>query len=418
MDAAHGCGWPSSSVIAAVALAFVAVGVPMGLATLDQYGPTGLLFIFIFPAIVLSLTLVGAFVAARVANPVGWLLELSGLAAAVGIFGGTYVNYDHDTAAGLPLVVPLAWLSSWTLLPAIGMLLVYVPMLFPSGRFLGPRWRALGLIGLLGVAGTIASGFTPGPLSSTPWIQNPVGIPGAGDALAVVSTLSNLATPFVFGGAVISVFVRYRRADTVERQQLKWFGLVAGIAVVAFVVSIPNNGPVSDIAWEVGLVTLVLLPVAIGIAILRYRLWDIDRIVSRTIAWADHHGIGGAVRRADRGRAGGAGTGDREQPRRGSLDAGRRRPVPAASPGGPGGRRSPVQSEPLRCRADGRQLRRAPPGRHRSRRDQRRRGRGGRSVARPERCRGLDPITRGGRRMTLLRSRPIRAIPYRDPLRP
>jgi len=271
--------------VAVVALAFVAVGVPMGIATLDQYGPTGLLFIFILPAIVLSLTLVGAFVAARVANPVGWLLELSGLAAAVGIFGGTYVNYDHDLAAGLPLVVPLAWLSSWTLLPAIGMLLVYVPMLFPSGRFLGPRWRALGLIGLLGVAGTIASGFTPGPLSSTPWIENPVGIPGAEDALAVVSTLSNLATPFVFGGAVISVFVRYRRADTVERQQLKWFGLVAGIAVVAFVISIPNNGPVSDIAWEVGLATLVLLPTAIGIAILRYRLWDIDRIVSRTIAW-------------------------------------------------------------------------------------------------------------------------------------
>jgi len=271
--------------VAVVALAFVAVGVPMGIATLDQYGPTGLLFIFILPAIVLSLTLVGAFVAARVANPVGWLLELSGLAAAVGIFSGTYVNYDHDLAAGLPLVVPLAWLSSWTLLPAIGMLLVYVPMLFPSGRFLGPRWRALGLIGLLGVAGTIASGFTPGPLSSTPWIENPVGIPGAEDALAVVSTLSNLATPFVFGGAVISVFVRCRRADTVERQQLKWFGLVAGIAVVAFVISIPNNGPVSDIAWEVGLATLVLLPTAIGIAILRYRLWDIDRIVSRTIAW-------------------------------------------------------------------------------------------------------------------------------------
>ncbi len=272
-------------LIAAVAIAFTAVGVPMGIATLDQYGPTGPLFIAIFPAIVLSLTLVGGFVAARVVNPVGWLLELSGLAAAVGSFGGTYVNYDHDMAAGLPLVVPLAWLSSWTLLPAIGMLLVYVPMLFPSGRFLGPRWRALGQIGLLGVAGTIVSGFTPGPLSSTPWIENPVGIPGAGDALAVVWTLSNLATPFVFGGAVISVFVRYRRADTVERQQLKWFGLVAGIAVVAFVIAIPNDGPVSDIAWEVGLATLVLLPVAIGIAILRYRLWDIDRIVSRTIAW-------------------------------------------------------------------------------------------------------------------------------------
>ena len=280
-------------LLAVVAIGFTLVGVPMGLATLDQYGPTGPVFLVIFPAIVLSLTLVGGFVAVRVpANPVGWLLEISGALAAVGIFGGSYVNYGHAVGASLPLAVPIAWASSWTLVTTIGLLVVYVPLLFPTGRFLSPRWRTFGLVGIAGVGGSmVGAGLAPGPLSSTPWITNPLGISGATDLLALLTLLSNLASPVFFGGAVVSVFARYRRAGVVERQQLKWFGLVAGATVVTFAVSIPNNGPVSDAAWEVGLALLPLLPVAIGLAILRYRLWDIDRIVSRTLGWAIITGI-------------------------------------------------------------------------------------------------------------------------------
>jgi hypothetical protein len=278
--------------VAAVSLAFTVVGVPLGIATLDQYGSSGPLFIVMFPAIVLSLTLVGGFVALRVpTNPIGWLLEISGLAAAIGIFGGTYVNYDHATSAGLPLVLPLAWLSSWIFVPAIGLLFVYVPLLFPTGRFLGPRWRALGIVGVVGIGSSFVAALIPGPLAGSPWIENPVGIAGASNVLTLVSTISNVLAPVFFGGAAVSVFVRYRRAGPVERQQLKWFGLVAGIAIVSFVLSIPNAGPFFDIAWEVGIVTIALLPVAIGIAILRYRLWDIDRIVSRTVGWAMVTGI-------------------------------------------------------------------------------------------------------------------------------
>jgi hypothetical protein len=274
--------------MAVVALTFTAVGLPMGIATLDQYGPTGWVFVLVFPAIVLSLTLVGAFVAFRVpANPIGWLLELAGMAAAVGIFGGTYVNFDHARSAGLPMTTPIAWLASWGMLPAIGLLGIYVPLLFPTGRFLSPRWRAFGLLGLAGAAASfVAPALLPGPLEAATWIDNPVGIPGTADLLNALTAVSNLVTPVFFGGAVISVFVRYRRAGTIERQQLKWFGLVALGVVVAFVLSIPNNGTVSDIAWMAGLLLLPLIPVSIGLAILRYRLYDIDRIISRTIGWA------------------------------------------------------------------------------------------------------------------------------------
>ncbi len=273
--------------VAADSLLFTLVGVPVGVATLDQYGPTGVVFIVIFPAIVLSLTLVGGFVALRVpGNPVGWLLEAAGACAAMGIFGGAYVNYAHATSSSLPLVVPIAWLSGWGVLSAIAMLVIFVPLLFPTGRFLGPRWRRFGLAGVVGaVASALGPAFTPGPLPETPWIDNPLGIPGTTGLLAALTVASNLVVPIFFGGAVVGVFVRYRRADRLERQQLKWFGLVASVAVVAFGVSIPNNGPVSDVAWQVGLTTLPLLPVAIGVAILRYRLWDIDRVISRTLGW-------------------------------------------------------------------------------------------------------------------------------------
>ena len=347
--------------MAAVACAFTAVGLPMGIGTLDQYGPSGLVFIVIFPAIVLSLTLVGAFVAYRVpTNPIGWLLEIAGTAAAVGIFGGTYVNFDHARSAGLPLTTLIAWLASWGLLPAIGLLAIYVPLLFPTGRFLSTRWRTFGLLGLVAAAASfIAPAFVPGPLEAAPWIDNPVGIVGAAGLLNTLSAVSNVPTPIFFAGAVISVFVRYRRAGTTERQQLKWFGLVALGEVVAFVLSIPNNGVVSDIGWMVGLALMPLIPVSIGLAILRYRLYDIDRIISRTIGWGLVTGaivltFAGAVFGLDTMLAGftQVSAGGR------GLDAGGVRPVPAGSSTDAGGGGSALRPNAIRRTTSGRRLRR------------------------------------------------------------
>jgi hypothetical protein len=230
-----------ASRVAAVALAAIAVGIvlvalPMSVVLMPSFGATGPVFILVFPALVLSLTLVGAFVALRVPdNPVGWLLAGAGLALAVGIFGGTYVIYDHDVAGGtLPLVIPIAWLSSWLTVPAIGVLAVYVPMLFPTGRFLSRRWRALALAGLVPLTlSAAASALAPGPLAGTPWLANPAGVPAIAPYLDLATALGNLPAPFLFGAAIVSVVVRYRRAGSPERHQLKWFGYVAAIVVVA-----------------------------------------------------------------------------------------------------------------------------------------------------------------------------------------
>jgi hypothetical protein len=284
--------------LAAVTLAIVAIGLAASFAVVGQFGPAGPVFLVIFPALVLSLSLVGAFVAIRrPSNPIGWLLAASGLTIGVSVFGGTYVVYDHDVAGGrLPLVLPIAWLSSWLIVPTIGMLVIYVPLLFPTGRFLSPRWRALGIAGLVVSAlAAISNALAPGPLTNADWLRNPFGLEGQQAVLSFLSVIGNAPAPLVFLAAVASVIVRYRRATPTERQQLKWFGSVAIVAVVAFAVSIPNNGPISDAAWNVGLISLVALPVAIGLAILRYGLWEIDSIVSRTVGYALVTGLLAAV---------------------------------------------------------------------------------------------------------------------------
>ena len=269
-------------------IAIVALALPMSVALLPDFGAVGLLFLLIFPALVLSLTAVGAFLALRVSsNPIGWLLMISGVAITVSTFGGTYVLFDHDIAGGsLPLVVPIAWLASWLTVPAIAVLAIYVPMLFPTGRFLSRRWRTLGLVSLAPAAIATADAFQPGPLQSAAWIQNPLGITGGEGLVNAAILIGNIPAPFIFGAAILSVVIRYRRAGSLERHQLKWFGFVAGVAIIALALSIPNDGPVSDAGWMVGLGALVFLPVAIGIAILRYHLYDIDRIISRTLSYA------------------------------------------------------------------------------------------------------------------------------------
>jgi hypothetical protein len=133
--------------------------------------------------------------------------------------------------------------------------------------------------------------FTPG--TYPPAVQNPLEIRGPiADLLAVVGTVATAVGTLVMFLALASLVVRYRRAIGVERQQLKWFAAVVAIAGPALAIAILSSGAtsgfiadVSNAAWGIALITLALLPVAIGLAVLRYRLYEIDRLISRTIAY-------------------------------------------------------------------------------------------------------------------------------------
>jgi hypothetical protein len=246
-------------------------------------------FVPILLTLIVSLTIVGTVLATRRGdNPIGWMLLFAGLAAGLSTGGGSYVEAGRVLRLDLPLTVPLAWLASWMFVPTLGTLAVFLPMLFPTGRFLGPRWAWAGRLAGVAIAVSVAAGaLAPGPLSSTALIDNPVAVgePLAG-ILAAAAVISNALAPILFAVAVASLIVRFRRSTGIERQQLKWFLFVASFATLGLAIAIPNVGPASDVGWLVGLAALAVLPLAIGLAIVRYRLYDIDRIVSRAIAYA------------------------------------------------------------------------------------------------------------------------------------
>jgi hypothetical protein len=274
------------SSIVAVAL------IPLALETLSALlrgDVQSIPFFLIFLLLPANLGLVGAVLTTRRPdNSIGWLLLVSGALAGLTFSAGELER--SAMAAGnwdWPLLVPAAWVASSWFIPAIGILVVFLPLLFPTGHLLSPRWRWVAIAGIFGVAaGTLGPATAPGPMADPRGPLNPFVPPEPIVTwIQAAATLSSLIAPPVFVLAFASLLIRFRRSRGVERQQIKWFLFVAAVATVLFVVSMLSIGAVSDIAWALGLLTMAFLPLAIGLAILRYRLYDIDRVVSRAVGY-------------------------------------------------------------------------------------------------------------------------------------
>jgi hypothetical protein len=233
---------------------------------------------------------VGAIMASRrPENPVGWLLCLSGVAVGTSSFASQYAIHALLARPGsLPAGEALAWIAAWQLPIMIGLQVSYL-LLFPTGRLPSRRWRwTAWLVVAFVLAGVVLSAFSPGAyLGSLGPIRNPLGIEGLTGAY---KALLYAGAPLLFGAAVLSLFVRLRRAEGLERQQLKWFAYAAAmfaLGIVLIVIPLAIDTP----SWFVRAATAVFtaagttVPVAIGIAILRYRLYDIDRIINRTLVY-------------------------------------------------------------------------------------------------------------------------------------
>ena len=233
---------------------------------------------------------VGAIVASRrPENPVGWLLCLSGVAVSTSSFASQYAIYALLAAPGsLPAGEVMAWIAAWQLPIMNGLPVLYL-LLFPTGRLPSRRWRPVAWLTVaFVVVGAVLAALSPGAyLGSLGPIRNPLGIEGlTGIYRAVFFTMA----PPLIVAAVLSVFVRLRGSVGIERQQLKWFAYaVAAFAVGIVLVSVIEA--VDTPSWferaGVAFFTLagVAYPVAIGIAILRYRLYDIDLIINRTLVY-------------------------------------------------------------------------------------------------------------------------------------
>jgi hypothetical protein len=259
-------------------------------------GPEVLWFGVLVPAAVPAYATVGAVIASRrPENGVGWLCLVLGAVIAVGWSAQTYASRALESGNGsLPAGVLAAWVgdvaNSALLLPVMLML-----MLFPGGRLPSPRWRLVawplaGVVGLRVLAVGVGSRVGDAIDREVP---NPLGIEGLGTFTEAADALGFIATPVMLLVSVAAVFVRWRRAGGIEREQLKWLVYVTIIVVASLMGSLASASYFGEgsylgfLAFSAGIAGLTVgVPVAIGVAVLRHHLYDIDRIINRTLVYA------------------------------------------------------------------------------------------------------------------------------------
>jgi len=240
-------------------------------------------FEFVFIVAVVVLVLVGALITVRrPQNTIGWIFCASGLLWAVGGAADAYAAYGlRSQNVSLPGEQVMAWLGSWTWAPPTGVLVTFLFLLFPDGRLPSRRWRPVAWLGAAGTAGiTAAYAFGQRTLEGYPEIPNPFGIPGAAALDAAF-----LLLPPVSLAAAVSLLLRFRSATGAARQQLKWFAAGAAAAALSILASVLIGIAGSELADAVVVGGIACLPLATGVAILRYRLYDIDRIINRTLVY-------------------------------------------------------------------------------------------------------------------------------------
>jgi hypothetical protein len=227
----------------------------------------------------------GLIAARRPANPYGWLWCVIGLGVGIDTLARGYALYGlYGRPDVLPGAMAAAWATNLTWILGLGLVPLTL-LLFPDGRLPTRRWRPLARLTLaLAVALPLEGAVSPGPLQFFPDLENPLGVTGGPlgrlvEAFGQVGFQLFLAT---LPAAALALGLRFRRARGVERQQLKWF-TAAGLVLVA--VPVADTIGLIDSNRLIELLSTWPLYLAIGIAILRHRLYDIDRLLNRTLVY-------------------------------------------------------------------------------------------------------------------------------------
>ena len=273
----------------ALAMALVIPG-PVLLTAVEWRDEADLLALVAFVAVQVGMATAGAVIASRLPrNAVGWTFLAMGVGLALALTTSVYAELGTDTAHGpLPADHAVAWVSNWIFLPVFYGGPLYLLLVFPTGRFLTRRWMWVGVVLASVVAlATLALAFRPGEIDSLE-IQNPLAFHGSlGEAMKTIEEITTFLALPGFMLAVAGLAVRLRRSRGVERQQLKWFTYAAALVGAGFAGSIlvPAGWP-ADLLFLMGLLAFAGLPLAAGAAILRYRLYDIDVVIRRTVIYA------------------------------------------------------------------------------------------------------------------------------------
>jgi hypothetical protein len=242
--------------------------------------------------------LVGAMIASRrPRNPIGWLCLTIGL---LWTFSGVLDFYDVYGMArpgSVPFPLAMAWVNNWLWVPSVGLMGTYVFLLFPDGRLPSRRWRPLAwLCGAVIAFVSVGVAFGPGPLQDLGRVQNPIVLLRPWMMPAFWASLPLL--PLCMLASALSLVMRYRHSGGEERQQIKWIAFSASVVAMVYLIAMiaslvfPEDswttvGPVwwLNLLTYAALLSFVAIPIAVGIAILKYRLYDIDVIINRALVY-------------------------------------------------------------------------------------------------------------------------------------
>ncbi len=237
--------------------------------------------------IALTFPLVGALIVSRrPRHPVGWLFCAAGLGNALGAASTAWSVYALRTHPGLPGGNFASWLDSMTFVPSLSTI-IFLLLLFPDGRLPAPRWRWVARTALAGIAlEEVFFVLHPHRLDSEPGVHthNPFGVAVLNVPLAVAAGVAVLALFVALCASLVALISRFRRSRGRERLQLKWFTYAAGVLTVF--ATLGNFVP-DSVLWGVveGVVVGPVLALAVGAAMLRHQLYEIDVVINRTLVY-------------------------------------------------------------------------------------------------------------------------------------
>jgi len=219
-------------------------------------------------------------------NPIGWLFLGGGVSAAVARLAGAYGDYWLDTGDGSRALGQAAvgyGEASW--IPFVLVPATFLLLLFPDGRLLSPRWRPVAWCAAVSIAGVaVTTILKPGTLEDHPGIANPYGVESG--VLEAVDGLMYLGLMIGLLGSAASVVLRFRRARGEQRQQMKWIALAGAVAAVTIPAMFALYEAIGQGAADGAIMVSILgLPAATAVAIMRYRLYDIDVVIHRTLVY-------------------------------------------------------------------------------------------------------------------------------------
>ncbi len=247
----------------------------------------------------LAFPLVGALIASRrPENPIGWILLADGLLWMLVSVTDFYGVYGLVGPGSVPFPLAMAGLNNWLWVPAVGLFGTYLLLLFPDGRLPSKRWRPLAwLSGAVIVLASVGVMLAPGLLQGLRGVRNPFGVEGV-PWLRAAGTAVLPMLPLCMLASASSLVMRHRRSGGEVREQIKWIAFAASVVVIVYLLTMVASLIVPSATWfaagsplwlnilqYAALVSLTAVPAAVGFAVLKYRLYDIDVIINRALVY-------------------------------------------------------------------------------------------------------------------------------------